>query len=94
MSEPEHLIRFINAGIRGVRKVNRDIPVMLHLDQGNEQKLYREWFDNYERLGGEEFDIIGLSYYPVWNGKIKGLFDYEGNALPALEVVKKYSLRL
>lgn len=75
VSEPEHLIRFINAGIRGVRKVNRDIPVMLHLDQGNEQKLYREWFDSYERLGGEEFDIIGLSYYPVWNGKIKGLID-------------------
>ena len=75
VSEFEQLTRFISAGIRGVRKVSRDIPVMLHLDQGNKHKLYQEWFDNYKELGGEEFDIIGLSYYPVWNGRIKGLIE-------------------
>lgn len=71
----ENLTHFINAGIRGVKKVDKNIPVMLHLDQGNRQELYREWFDNYEKCGGEEFEVIGLSYYPVWNGKIKGLVD-------------------
>lgn len=73
--EYERLVRFINAGIRGVRSVDKKIPVMLHLDQGNRQQLYREWFDQYKKLGGEGFEIIGLSYYPVWNGEIKGLID-------------------
>lgn len=73
--EYDNLVCFINAGIRGVRKVDRSLPVMLHLDQGNQQKLYQEWFDRYQKLGGEDFDIIGLSYYPVWNGKIKDLTD-------------------
>ncbi|HBA68507.1 MAG TPA: glycosyl hydrolase [Lachnospiraceae bacterium] len=71
----ERLTRFINAGIRGVRKADKTIPVMLHLDQGNRQELYREWFDNYQKYGGEDFEIIGLSYYPVWNGGLKGLTD-------------------
>lgn len=75
MPEYERLTRFISAGVRGVRKVNKNIPVMLHLDQGNKQELYREWFDNYRKCGGEDFEIIGLSYYPVWNGEIKGLID-------------------
>lgn len=71
----QQLTRFINAGIRSVRKTDREIPVMLHLDQGNRQDLYREWFDRYRKCGGEEFEIIGLSYYPIWNGKIEGLID-------------------
>lgn len=71
----ENLTHFINAGIRGVKKVDKSIPVMLHLDQGNRQELYREWFDNYVKYGGEEFEVIGLSYYPVWNGKMEGLID-------------------
>lgn len=71
----ERLTRFINAGIRGVRETEGKIPVMLHLDQGNRQELYREWFDSYRKWGGEDFEIIGLSYYPVWNGELKGLID-------------------
>lgn len=70
-----NLVRFINAGIRGVRCVDKEIPVMLHLDQGNRQELYEEWFGQYEKLGGEDFEVIGMSYYPVWNGRIKGLTD-------------------
>lgn len=71
----QRLTQLVNAGIRGVKKVNGEIPVMLHLDQGNRQDLYKEWFDHYRKCGGEEFEIIGLSYYPIWNGKIEGLID-------------------
>ncbi len=72
---PEYgwMTRFINAGIRAVREVHRDIPVMLHLDQGNNKSLYREWLNHYFRCGGEDFDVIGLSYYPVWDGPLDGL---------------------
>lgn len=73
--EYDRMEHFISAGIRGVRKVRKEIPIMLHLDHGDDQELYRDWFDNYKRRGGEDFDIIGLSYYPVWNGKIQGLID-------------------
>lgn len=68
----DNLARFINAGIRGVRAVDRDVPVMLHLDNGGNNAMYREWFDNYlER--GEDFQIIGLSYYPFWHGSLRDL---------------------
>lgn len=73
--EYDRIQRFVSAGIRGVREVGREIPVMLHLDHGDDQELYREWFDNYKKRGGEDFEIIGMSYYPVWNGKMQGLID-------------------
>lgn len=66
------LIRLINAGIRGIRAVDADIPIMLHLDNGGNNTLYREWFDRYMEKG-EEFQIIGLSYYPFWHGTMDDL---------------------
>ena len=38
------------------------IPVMIHLDNGGNNALYREWFDNFTKRG-EDFELIGLSYY-------------------------------
>lgn len=68
----DNLARFVNAGIRGVRAVDQDIPIMLHLDNGGNNAMYRDWFDHYlER--GEEFQIIGLSYYPFWHGSLDDL---------------------
>ncbi len=68
----DDLARFINAGIRGVRAVDKDMPVMLHLDNGGNNALYRDWFDHYiER--GEDFQLIGLSYYPFWHGSLEDL---------------------
>lgn len=65
----DNIAKFVNAGIRGVRKVNAEVPIMIHLDNGGNNVLYREWFDNFlER--GEDFQIIGLSYYPFWHGTL------------------------
>ncbi len=44
------------------------ISVMIHLDNGGNNELYRSWFDSYFANGGEDFDCIGLSYYPFWHG--------------------------
>lgn len=68
---------FINAGIRGVRAVSENLPIMLHLDNGGNMKLYEDWFDHYiERMEkGLNFDYIGLSYYPFWHGTMKMLSD-------------------
>ncbi len=126
----DNIAKFVNAGIRACRKVNADIPIMIHLDNGGNNELYVRWFTNFiER--GEEFEYIGLSYYPFWHGSVddhgkgffwwepawipvpgsgwatpaslkymndpgpcgnewanQALFDYDGNVLPALDVIK------
>lgn len=75
--EYDQIARFVNAGIRAVREVSdmalaenvisEKIMVMIHLDNGGNNDLYREWFDHFTKKG-EDFDIIGLSYYPFWHG--------------------------
>ncbi len=50
------------------------IPVMIHLDNGGNNALYREWFDHFTKLG-DDFEIIGLSYYPFWHGTLQMLND-------------------
>ena len=37
----DNIARFLNAGIRAVRSVDPDLPVMLHLDNGGNNALYR-----------------------------------------------------
>ncbi len=71
--EYDNLAHFVSAGIRGVKTVNPGIEIMIHLDNGGNNALYRRWFDNYIKRGGEDFDVIGLSYYPFWHGSLSSL---------------------
>ena len=70
----DNIATFVNARIRAVRKADAAIPVMIHLDNGGNNALYREWFDNFTKRG-EDFEIIGLSYYPFWHGSLQMLND-------------------
>ena len=70
----DNIATFVNAGIRAVRKADAAIPVMIHLDNGGNNALYRECFDNFTKRG-EDFEIIGLSYYPFWHGSLQMLND-------------------
>lgn len=70
--EYDNLARFVSAGIRGVKAINPNALIMIHLDNGGNNKLYRRWFDNYIKRG-EDFDIIGMSYYPFWHGTLDDL---------------------
>lgn len=74
VSNYDNIATFVNAGIRAVRKADAAIPVMIHLDNGGNNALYREWFDNFTKRG-EDFEIIGLSYYPFWHGSLQMLND-------------------
>lgn len=62
----------VNAGIQAVRDValesERDIKVVIHLDQGGRYFYLRDWFDDIIKAGLCDFDIIGVSYYPFWHG--------------------------
>lgn len=70
--EYDNIARFVNAGIRAVKEVDREVKIMIHLDNGGNHELYREWFDHYMERG-EDFDVIGLSYYPFWHGSLADL---------------------
>lgn len=72
-NSPENIAKFISAGIRAVREFSPKSIVMLHLDCGGNNARCREWFDAYLANGGEDFEVIGLSYYPFWHGTIDDL---------------------
>ena len=68
----DNIARFVSSGIRACRKINPEIPIMLHLDNGGNNELYVRWFENYIKRG-EDFEYIGLSYYPFWHGSLDAL---------------------
>lgn len=76
--EYDNIARFVNAGIRAVKETakeaDKEIKIMIHLDNGGNNALYREWFDHFMERG-EDFDVIGLSYYPFWHGTFDMLSD-------------------
>jgi arabinogalactan endo-1,4-beta-galactosidase len=59
------LAALINAGYAAVKAVDPSIAVVLHLDRGGENSLYRWWFDSFQAAGGK-WDVIAASFYPYW----------------------------
>lgn len=71
------MVKLVNAGIRGAREVAGPdrMQVMIHLDQGGRYAWLHEWFEKAFAEGLEDFDLIGLSYYPFWHGTYLDLRD-------------------
>ena len=69
------MVQLVNAGIRGARAAagKDEMQVMIHLDQGGRYFYLKEWFDCSFEAGLEDFDLIGLSYYPFWHGTFTDL---------------------
>lgn len=69
------MVRLVNAGIRGARAAAGpgETEVMIHLDQGGRFFYLKDWFENAFANGLEDFDLIGLSYYPFWHGTFRDL---------------------
>ena len=85
----DNIARFISSGIRACRAVKPEIPLMIHLDNGGNNEMYRDWFDHYMERG-EDFDYIGLSYYPFWHG-IPPLIDINGEHFAGITEYPKMS---
>ncbi len=67
-----NLAALLKEGYRAVKDCLPKTLVMLHLDNGGKNELYRWWFDNILEQG-VPFDLIGASYYPYWHGTLADL---------------------
>jgi len=67
----DQFIDLINQGINAIRGVSSNTKIILHF-AGHENA---NWFYNY--VNEVDYDIIGISYYPIWHGK--SLTDLEQN---------------
>ena len=69
----DRIAQLVSSGIRAVRDTLPEAKTLLHLDNGGRPEISREWFSRYAENGGEDFDRIGLSFYPYWSGTLAGL---------------------
>lgn len=70
----EKFTSLLKAGIAGVRQGAGDskVIIMLHIDQGGKKSVSKWFFDNINKRN-VPYDIIGVSFYPSWHGKIENL---------------------
>jgi arabinogalactan endo-1,4-beta-galactosidase len=72
----KNLANMIGQGLKAVRDNDpeKSIKLMVHLANGGDNALYRSFFDSLiVENKVNDFDIIGLSYYPFWHGKLEQL---------------------
>ncbi len=66
----------MRSGLKAVRDLDPDhnIKLMVHLPDGGDSAFYQSFFDSLiKKHGVNDFDIIGLSYYPFWHGTLDQL---------------------
>lgn len=68
----DNLAELRKEGYRAVKDCSPATLVMLHLDNGGNNEMYRRWFDNILKRE-VPFDLIGASYYPYWHGTLVDL---------------------
>jgi len=68
----DNLAELLKEGYRAVKDCSPATLVMLHLDNGGNNEMYRCWFDNILKRE-VPFDLIGASYYPYWHGTLVDL---------------------
>lgn len=74
VDQTQSMAQLLKAGIKGVREECPDAKIVLHLDFGTDNQMYRKWFDQIEPYE-LDYDIIGMSYYPHWNGGLELLLN-------------------
>jgi len=66
--------RLLKAGVAGVKDAAGASPVriMIHVHCGASRRGTQRFFENVEKQG-VPYDVIGLSFYPFWHGRIEDL---------------------
>ena len=63
INNPNQFIELINQGVSAVRSSSSETKIILHC-AGHEAS---QWFFNL--VNQVDYDVIGISYYPIWHGK-------------------------
>jgi arabinogalactan endo-1,4-beta-galactosidase len=68
----DQMIELLKAGVAGVRKLSKTVPIMMHIACGGQNDESRKFLD---QLIAKKvsFDVIGQSYYPQWHGTLEDL---------------------
>jgi arabinogalactan endo-1,4-beta-galactosidase len=61
----KQLGQLLNKGYDATKAVDKNIKVIVHVDEGNNNEKFVKFFDN-ATAQKVRYDIIGLSYYPFW----------------------------
>jgi len=62
-----NLATLLKAGIAGVKQVNENTPIMLHIENTGDREGLMHWLDQ-AHVHKVDFDILGLSAYEKWQG--------------------------
>ena len=62
----------LKAGVRACREVCPKAGIIIHTEKAGQWPMTRNYYDRLARAG-VDYDIIGLSYYPMWHGTIPNL---------------------
>lgn len=62
------LSQLIESGSKAVKDVSPDTKIIIHLANGHDNSLFRWFFDNLNQYF-TNYDVIGMSYYPHWDGR-------------------------
>lgn len=62
------LTDFIKSGCKACREICPKAKIIIHIERSGETVATHKYF-NYMKQYNVDYDIIGLSYYPIWHGK-------------------------
>ena len=74
-------------GYDAVKEIYPEAQVIVHIDNGYDNKLYNEIFDALKSYGSK-WDIIGMSVYPYWAMKASAEPDAESTLRDAIANIK------
>ena len=80
---PENWERFTNLlgnGARAVREVCPDAQIIIHIERTSDPTACVQYYSNLHHYN-VDYDIIGLSYYPFWHGRLNTELPNTLNAL-------------
>lgn len=81
-SQWRRLALFLNAGANAVRQLAPAAKVVVHITNPGDPSHLLNYYKHIGTAGFTDFDVIGLSYYPFWSGKLDNL----GAALSKLKI--------
>ena len=69
----ERTAALLSNAAKAVREANPDAKIMVHTEMGGQPTTSDNFYKYLKTAGFTDYDVIGLSYYPFWNGKIENL---------------------